>query len=297
MSADEVAAVERAAGLETDRIDRFAGRAVRWLRRHGTGTPVLLLGGCGVPFPFWQPLFDHLRVADLIRMDRPGMSGTEWPGGLPRLADEVDTLAGLLDHVGAPAIIAAHSMAGPHAEALARERPDLVAGLVLVDSTVSWRPRPAGGDRTWRWLARRGRTAAGLGQAWKLTDFLQRRMTAWQAHNPDSVVVTGSVADPDAAAMIIAEQAACQQQLWDLGKLRARSPWPATPAAVLTAAGPGHRTWVSDQGRLARLLGAEHMVLSDAKHLIMLDRPDAVAAAVRRLSGPGGEGTRVPAPG
>jgi poly(3-hydroxyoctanoate) depolymerase len=47
----------------------------------------------------------------------------------------VDTLETLLETVGA-AIVVAHSMAGFHAEALVRQRPDLVVGLVLCWSTA-----------------------------------------------------------------------------------------------------------------------------------------------------------------
>lgn len=244
---------------------------------------MLLLGGCGVPYSFWQPVIDHLPGADLIRMDRPGLSGTPWPGRLPRLAEETQTLAELLDQVCEPAIIVAHSMAGPHAEALARKRPDLVAGLVLVDASLTWQPRLPGGEVVWQRLARHGGTVTSRPLLSGLTRYLHRELVRWQAYG-DPAVVDGSITDFDAVAMIIAEQAACDRQLWDLAALRGQQPWPGMPAVVMTAVAPGRPRWPADQARLARLLAADHIVLTDAKHLIMLDRPDAIADAVRHLA-------------
>lgn len=273
-------AVDGAYPVETDRFDRFGDRTVRWLRRTGSGTPILLLGGCGVPYPLWDPVLEHLSDADVIRMDRPGLSGTEWPGVLPRLTEETDTLSQLLKHVNEPVIVAAHSMAGPHAEALARHHPDLVAGVVFVDGSLSWRPRLPNRDKMWQRLARQGGTMANLPAASGLTRFLQRRMMQWQAFSTQPSAVTEPVIGRDAVAMVIAEQAAYARQLWDLSELRTRHPWPAAPATVLTAVARGYPDWVRDQARLARLLDAEHVVLTDAKHLIMLDRPDAIADAI-----------------
>jgi pimeloyl-ACP methyl ester carboxylesterase len=55
---------------------------------------------------------------------------------------------------------------------------------------------------------------------------------------------------------------------------------------VLTAAGDGGRSWVADQRRLAELLSARQVVRDDSRHLMMLDRPDVVADALRSLITP-----------
>ena len=38
-----------------------------------------------------------------------------------------------------------------------------------------------------------------------------------------------------------------------------------------------------DQARLAELLGGEQLMVDNSRHMIMLDRPDMVAAAGRRF--------------
>ena len=89
----------------------------------------------------------------------------------------------------------------------------------------------------------------------------------------------------DAVPSVIAEHAAYAQQVWDLARLRESFPWPDIPTVVLTAAGEGVPRWVADQRRLARLLRARQVVIDDSRHLIMLDRPDAVVDAIRSLLG------------
>ncbi len=82
----------------------------------------------------------------------------------------------------------------------------------------------------------------------------------------------------DAMASVVAEQAAYRQQLWDLEQIRGSHPWPPLPTIVLTAAGAGGARWVEVQRGLAEQLGAEHVVLDDARHMIMLDEPEMVVS-------------------
>lgn len=271
---------------ETDRVDRFGGRTVRWLRRPGAGTPTLLLGGCGVPYPMWHRVLTASPGTDLIRMDRPGMSGTEWPGVLPTLAEEVGTLAGLIAAVAEPVIVVGHSMAGPHAEALARRHPELVAGVILLDGSLSWRPRPGPAERPWLLTSRLLRRGHALPVVPAVTAWFQQRAAAAQSVRTDPqtmATLNRTYQDRQTLAMVAAESAAYGRQLADLAELRRERPWPPVPTLVLTAADGGPRHWIEDQARLAALLDGEHRVLQHCRHLIMLDRPDAVAAAIADL--------------
>ncbi|MDD7937258.1 alpha/beta hydrolase [Actinomycetospora lutea] len=72
---------------------------------------------------------------------------------------------------------------------------------------------------------------------------------------------------------------------------------PEVPVRLLVGAagaGRGRARWVALQRDLARRLGApEPQLLDDAGHLVTIDRPDAIADAVRALLGAG----EAPAPG
>lgn len=169
-----------------------------------------------------------------------------------------------------------------HAEALARVRPDLVSGVVMVDGSVEWYasepeiPTPT--------VARRlGKAVDGLrlnhvaGLAFRFGSWLQsNREFSRLRHERLRTVYR----DADSLAMGMAESMAYDRQGWDLQELRVRRAWPQVPTVVLSAADASSGKWVHQQERLARLLGARQVVVPGSKHLMMLDRPDAIADAV-----------------
>ena len=280
--------VESRIRLPADGQSTLGGRVVHLVSQPGAGPPILLLGGCGVPSYDWDLVAELLPDLALIRLDRPGLLGSPWPGELPRLADEVATLEALLVTVG-PAAVVAHSMAGFHAEALARKRPDLVVGLVLIDASVEWAPRRPRPRRGWLWLARFVRRAMVVRPLRPAGSFVQRVLVAAQSHRrfvePVNPMARRTFRHPDTIASVLAEQAAYAEQAWDLAQLRESSRWPAIPTVVLSAAAGRGGRWIADQARLATLLNARQIVVADSRHLIMIDRPDVVAEAVRALRG------------
>lgn len=273
---------------EQQTIEDLGGREVHWQRSPGQGPAILLLGGCGVPAYTWDDVAQLLPDLDVVRLDRPGLGGTPWPGVLPRLRDEVATLVALAERVGGPVVVVGHSMAGPHAEALARIRPDLVAGLVLADSSVETDPKEPGDGAAWLKAAKAVRRLMALRPLRAVGAVVDRVLVAAQSrsrHVFDSTTpLDRSVyRDRDATASVIAEQAAYAHQMWDLARLREQLGFPDRPVVVLTAAGDGGDAWVTVQADLARLLKGRQVVVEDSRHLIMLDRPDLVAEAVRAL--------------
>lgn len=251
----------------------------------GTAPPVVMLGGCGVFYYAWDDVVARLPGVEVARLDRPGTAGTPWPGVLPRLRDEVATLAGLVDRLGAPAVVVGHSMAGLHGEALARLHPDLVAGLVLVDSSVEWKRQRPGPQALWLGAARASQHALSVKPLQPLGSLGDRILTANQSKRqrllqPTSALAKRLFRDPEAIAAIIAEQAAYGQQVMDLADLRVRHPFPQVAVVVLTAAADGGRQWVEDQRRLATLLSGRQVVSHESRHLMMLDQPDLVVEAV-----------------
>ena len=274
--------------LPADGLATLGGRCVHLVTQPGAGPPVVLLGGCGVPSYDWDQVADLLPDLALIRLDRPGLMGSPWPGELSRLAAEVDTLLALLESAG-PAVVVAHSMAGFHAEALARQRPDLVVGLVIADGSVAFPRRKPWPRRRWRWLAELVRMAMVVPPLRALGSFAQRLLFAAQSHHgftePVSPLARQTFRDPDTIASVLAEQAAYAEQAWDLAQIREGFVWPQIPTIVLTAAAGGRTRWIAKQARLAALLNARQVVVADSRHLIMIDRPDVLGEAVRALLG------------
>jgi len=104
----------------------------------GSGEPVLLISpviaGAFVPFLSAPPLVDRYR---LIRYHRRGWAGSTHTAPPVRIADHAADAAALLDQLGvARAHVAGHSSGGAVAMELARERPDLVHTLALLEPSL-----------------------------------------------------------------------------------------------------------------------------------------------------------------
>ncbi|HEY5822358.1 MAG TPA: alpha/beta hydrolase [Propionibacteriaceae bacterium] len=252
---------------------------------------VLLLGGCGVPSYVWDDTAAQLGDLSVVRLDRPGLLDTPWPGRVPQLDEEIATLIELVERIETPVVVVAHSMAGLHAEALVRRHPAGIAGLVLVDGSVEWDPKRSRTAPVWLPLAHGVREAMRIRPVSLIGSLADRVMVAAQSTrrriwDPVSEVAQQTYRRGDTVASVIAEQAAYGAQVADLAGIREGSTWPGTPTVVLTAAGDGGSSWVADQRRLAGLLTGRQVVIDDSRHLIMIDRPDLVVDAVRSFLEP-----------
>ncbi len=244
---------------------------------------VLLLGGCGVDAVFWRDVGRDLAELNVTALNRPGLGGTPWPQQIPTLAAEVATLAELTDVIGSPVVVVAHSMASFHAEALARQHPDRVAGLVIVDGSAEWldrRPRPSA-----PWSARLIHVLIHPRPLHGLASILYRRGASAQSHVPAKILgrerIRLAYDSPDALAMSLGEAIAYRRQAWDLLRVRAAHPMPDRPVIVLSAETTGEPDGLRRQRRLADQLGGRQIVVETSKHLMMIDRPQAIARAVR----------------
>jgi len=112
-----------------------SGRVVRRVEA-GAGEPAVVLeAGLNNGAASWQrvmPLLaPHLRVA---AYDRAGIGGSAPAPGLAVIDRQIDDLASVITGLAAgPCVLAGHSWGGILVQLLALRRPDLVAGLVLVD--------------------------------------------------------------------------------------------------------------------------------------------------------------------
>jgi len=109
----------------------------------GAGPPVLLLHGWMFAADAnWWPVYAPLADAGfrVLALDHRGHGrGLRSPEPF-RLLDCARDAAALLDLLGTgPVLAVGYSMGGPIAQLLARERPDLVRGLVLCATAPDWR--------------------------------------------------------------------------------------------------------------------------------------------------------------
>ncbi|MFJ6630127.1 alpha/beta fold hydrolase [Streptomyces sp. NPDC091376] len=273
----------------------------------GSGPVCVLSAGLAMSWFDWDPVVPLLAPRrTVVRFDRPG-HGLSGPAAVPPSATgEAHRIAALLDALGlaGPASVVGHSIAGFHAEAFARLHPARTSGIVLVDSSVEEDARAP--------VAPAVRTAVAHGVGTALTAVgapaalgpLTRRAVVRLSR-------TGG-GDPAPAPLVrrcygtarvlqgaLLENTHYRAVAAELLALRGRFPLPdGVPVTVLAAdAGRGGlggrftRRWLERQRALARLLGdARFEAVGGSGHLMMLDRPDAVARAVLTPEGEAGEG-------
>ena len=61
--------------MRSERLIAVGGRKL-WVRRSGTGPPILLLTGMGMSLAAWTPFLRHLRGFECLEVAVPGSGGT-----------------------------------------------------------------------------------------------------------------------------------------------------------------------------------------------------------------------------
>jgi pimeloyl-ACP methyl ester carboxylesterase len=107
----------------------------------GSGLPAVVLeAGLNNGAASWDrvmPLLaPHVRV---IAYNRAGLGGSDPAPGMVTIERQIEDLASLITGLGAgPCVLAGHSWGGVLVQLLAFRRPELAAGLVLVDPGQRW---------------------------------------------------------------------------------------------------------------------------------------------------------------
>ncbi|MEY9947710.1 alpha/beta fold hydrolase [Kitasatospora sp. GAS1066B] len=284
---------------EGSRLLRIDG-TVTHVRREGSGPVCVLSGGLGCAWFDWDAvaalLVPHRTV---VRFDRPGYGLSAAAAGPATLAGEAERIRQLLDGVGLfePCVVVGHSLAAFHVEAFARLHPDRTRAVVLVDGSVEprARARPLPGVRV-----AAARAVAGAARALAVPYLLGppgrrlvvRLATAQRRDPAPRALVRRCYRTARALRAALLENTCYLDQAAELLSLREELPLTA-PAVALAAssafglaaaagcgAGRGTRRRLERQALLAAELGGGLHIVAPAGHLLMLDQPAAVAAAV-----------------
>lgn len=118
-----------------------SGLALQY-RTRGIGRPVLLLHPVGLRGAFWAPVMAELEAdVRLIVPDARGHGDSDVPQAPFSLEDMADDMIELLRCVGGgKAVVVGCSMGGMVAQAVALRAPDLVAGLVVANTSHTRTP-------------------------------------------------------------------------------------------------------------------------------------------------------------
>ncbi len=233
---------------------------------------------------------EFARVVELL----PGLDLRvidPWRTPITSDVDELRRVAGV--PADAPIGLIGHSIGGLAVLRWALTRPLEVSRLVLVDSSLT-------SETGWRWLYPGTRGARAVSAVLRFLG----RVGVPQLLGPTArrlIVRIGSTTNRDLLSKATARKRYGDARSWllfwgelasswelaaEVGKLVAGPVGEVAPTTLLVATGGSSRftaeRWLAGQRRLAEVLGGTVEVLPDSAHLVHLDRPDAIAAAVRR---------------
>ncbi len=251
----------------------------------GEGVPLVLVHGLGGSAENWVEVIPELvRRHRVIAVDLPGHAGSQAPPRGAGMDDFAAATAGVLDAEGATgALVAGHSFGGLVALRLARSRPELVRGLLLV--------APAGIATTSRVVEaaviaaaaiRPGRTAARFRHRWADRVWYRRVLfRPWFVSDPVALtprathgLLSAQARHTDTKvagrAMIAGDP---RQELHGID-CRVIVLWGARDAQLPLA----------DAFEYARRLRAQLRLVADCGHLVIVERPHAVLDALYDLA-------------
>lgn len=245
------------------------------------GPVVVLSSALGGAWFDWDAVVALLPDAHVLVFDRPG-TGLSGPALAPAtLAREVAVLDAVL--AGVPsAVLVGHSLAALHVEAWARLHPHRVRGLVLVDPD----PQAPGGGRPFdlsalvaRWVLRSGLDPLVATQGLRLRRWAVRGSTLGRRDPASPAVLRSVYGRASVTRAVLDELASYPAQVAAVERLRAFRPLPAVPFTVLTA---GRRESPQHVALAALAPGGRTVPVPGSRHMMPVDRPDAVALAVLR---------------
>jgi pimeloyl-ACP methyl ester carboxylesterase len=268
------------------------GRATHVIvRGPETAAPVLLIHGASANAREFTPtlaprLEDRFRV---LMADRPGHGWSERFAGAERLGAQANQMAGVLDQLapGQKAVIAGHSFGGAVALRLALERPDLVAGLVLLAPvTHDW--GDGSGTPWYNALAAAPVAGAVFSHAAPLAGPAQMRRGVASVFHPASA--PGDY-DRSSGVGLFLRPANFRANARDMTALKselaaqsARYPQIAAPVTVFSGSKDRVLSPKLHAARLKKQLPLDLVILPEEGHMPHHGQAEAVADAIRRLA-------------
>jgi len=276
---------------------RLTNRTLRWVEA-GSGAPAVVLeAALGEPgsLAYAGVIPAVAEQTRVIAYDRAGIGSSD-PASPLTVQSQVSDLAAVAAAAGAgPCVLAGHSWGGLLVLMAAAQRPDLIAGLVLIDPAdeIYWSQLPPEihQESTDTGTMVIEQHAAGELPATVRNSFTPyvTRLTDSQRHRDlllDAYV--SCYADEWQARMIQAESLLFTNSIPLIHQIRSAAPLPDVPLVVLSAttgAAEEHRAlWTAVHADLARSVSmGTHTVLDDTHHAINQERPEAIVTALSQV--------------
>ncbi|MDT7681161.1 MAG: 3-oxoadipate enol-lactonase [Pseudonocardiales bacterium] len=241
------------------------------------GRPLVALHALALSGRLWDPMATALAdTRTVLAPDARGHGGSDWDRGAFTIADLADDVAAVIEaYADGPVDVIGLSMGGSTAILLAQRRPDLVAHLVLADTTACYGP-----DRAAQWTER-AEKAVGVPRQKQVGFQVDRWFSpAFIQARPDEV---RRVSDIFVATDSAAHAAACHA----FAGLDAEAGLSGIKAPTLVLVGRDDYATPPAMAQVlaTRIPDARLEVLDDTRHLSLIERPDLWARVETHLSG------------
>lgn len=226
--------------------------------------PLVLIHGAGGDHLHWPPELRNLSDVSVVALDLPGHGRSDLPGR-ERIEDYAAVVVGFLDSLSVDrAVLCGHSMGGAIAQTVALDHPKRVAGLILIGTGAKLRVAPA------------------LLEAILIDYEAVLNLVADWAFGPAAPAELKELgmkamgqADP---TVVHGDYAAC-----DLFDLRDRLTEIRVPTLVIGGTDDKMMPLRFSHYLAERIPDAHLETLEGAGHMLALEQPAAVAAAVKRF--------------
>jgi pimeloyl-ACP methyl ester carboxylesterase len=245
----------------------------------GDGPLVVAVPGMGDLRGTWRELVGPLvegdfRVAVLDLRGHGDSDTTFTEHADPATASDI---IALVDELGGPALLIGNSMAGSAAVIAASERPDAVAGLVLVSPFLRGGPGGAAMRLLYRTLFARPWGAA-LWALYYRTALNKGAHAPWLREHADSI--RASLREPGRLRALLDLALGLDHDV-----VTPHVSSVAAPSLIVVGADdPDYRDPAAELAWMGEQLRAETLLVEDAAHYAQHQRPDVVVPAVLRLA-------------
>jgi pimeloyl-ACP methyl ester carboxylesterase len=257
-------------------------------------TAIVFSHGNGFPAGTYRLLFEHWRAAGypVVALDKFGHDA-DYPvtSNWPRLRDQL--IRFVEAEATSPAWLVGHSLGGLLSLLVACKRPDLVRGLVMLDSPIvtGWRAHSVQVAKTTRLLERvsPGRIARRRRHHWPDRAAVQAHFAAkpafarWDPRVLADYVATGFVDEDGGSTLAFKREV--ETRIYNtlphhIGPLLRLHP---PRCAVAFVAGTQSAEMRQAGAEASRRLAGERFVWTEGTHLYPMERPEATAALVLEL--------------